>query len=231
MRDYELKQSLIEEKNSISSVYPWLFALQLHTHEDLDGYDKIIANTEDFDWVDKDGNDVKFLIFPFNIQGISFTSSGKFPTVTVNIFNTATITKRVEDNNCFLGIPVTLYIINAKAAQDYNTNTYPIQFNFVVVDAKISKYVTLTLGTPNYLTRNVPARQYYRDFCPYEFRQEFCWMKDYTPDPNKPEDFTCDKSWNKCLYFFNIYMDPEDKKRGLPYGGFPDIAKGSAHYY
>ena len=228
MSDYKIKQSLIEEKNAISSSRPWLFAIHLHTAIDLEGYDKIVANTEDFVWKDDNDNEMKFSIFPFTISGIAFTSSGKFPQVTLNIFNTAFIVKKMEQNNCFLGTPVTLYIINERACAEYTTDTYPIQFNFVVTDAKIGKYISLTLGTPNYLTRNVPARRYYRDFCPFEYRQEFCWMKNHDPEVG---DESCDKSWSECLRLCKKYIPDTYKELGVPYGGFPNLAKGTVHYY
>jgi hypothetical protein len=226
MNDFEFAQSLIEEKNSISSQLPWLIAIELHTTIDLEGYNKIVSDSQDFIWKDKDDNEITFLMFPFNVGNISFNASGKFPSITLSLFNTAFIVKKIEENAGFLGIPLTLYFVNVKAVSEYNTETYPLKFNFLITDCKISKYIELTLGAPNYLTRNLPARHYYRDFCPYEYRQEFCWMKNF--EPIQEEDWKCNKSWNQCVDFKKRY-NPD--MRGVPYGGFPNLARGNVYYY
>jgi len=226
MNDFEFKQSLIEEKNSISSELPWLIAIQIHTNIDLEGYDKIVADSQDFIWENANGDEMKFLMFPFNIGGIALTSSGKFPDVTLNIFNTAFIAKKMEENRCFLGTPITLYFVNVRACSEYNTDNYPLKFNFVINDAKIGNYISLTIGSPNYLTRNLPAKKYYRDFCPFEYRQEFCWMKDY--NPTNDVDLKCDKTFTNCERLKKRYAP---NIRGVRYGGFPMLSKGNVYYY
>jgi hypothetical protein len=228
----DLKQSLIDEKNAISSELPWLIAVKLHYAPDLEGYDMIVANSEDFIWEDSNGTELIFKLFPFTMNGVSFTSSGKFPDVQLNLFNTATIAKYAEDNNCFLGLNITIYFINIKACSEYNADNYPLKFDFVVTDGTIGNYITLKLSSPNYLTRLIPSVRYYRDYCPYEYRREFCWMKDVPIENIMPQDLVCNKSFTTCTKYKWAYQRflPEDI-RGVRYGGFPNLSKGTAYYY
>jgi hypothetical protein len=225
MSDFEYKQSLIEEKNSISSHLPWLIAIELHTTVDLEGYEKIVSDSQDFIWKDANDQEITFKRFPFNMGALSFNASGKFPNISVNLFNTAFLVKKVEGNSGFLGMPITLYFVNVKATSEYNSETYPLKYNFVINDCKIGQYIQFTLGSPNYLLRNLPSKRYYRDFCPYEYRQEFCWMKNFNPTG---DDLKCDKSWDQCVEFKKRY---NPTMRGVPYGGFPNLSKGNVYYY
>ena len=234
----DLRQSLLEEKNAISSELPWLIAVKLHNAPDLEGYDMIVSDSSDFEWEDEGGNPLLFKMFPFTVNGISFTSSGKMPDVSLNLFNTATIAKYAEDNSCFLGLTVTIYFVNVRACSEYNADNYPLQFTFLVSDGSIGNYITLKLSAPNYLTRLVPSCRYYRDFCPYEYRKEFCWMKDIpldlpVSDPVPPVPTQCDKTFETCALYKKNYEHglAEGEMRGVRYGGFPNLSKGNIFYY
>lgn len=236
MENYEYKQTLIKEKNAISSAAPWLIALYINpgAGTDLAGYEYIVADTETLDWLDADNNPVTFQMYPFTLSGLSLSASAKLPNVTVNLFNSATIAKIVEENNCFLGSDVTVFMLNKNALKDtsgsfqYNMENYPLQFQFTVTNGTIGQKITLTLGSANYLVNAIPAKQYFRDFCQYDFLGEFCWMKDV---PNLPSDIACDKTYETCAKFKKAHEDSlPTPMKGLRYGGFPALDKGTIRY-
>jgi len=83
------------------------------------------------------------------------------------------------------------------------------------------------------LTRLIPAVRYYRDYCPFEYRQEFCWMKDVDISHIMPQDLSCDKLFETCVTYKDAYERflPGGEMRGIKYGGFPNLNKGSAYYF
>jgi phage-related protein len=247
-----LKQELITEANSISSVHPWLVAIRIiktRPDEDLGGYEFIVADNQDFEWIDEDNNITVFKKFPFSISSLPLQSDGKIPSVTLSLFNTATLARFMEDKRCFIGYDIILYFINSRAIakydQDgnryeflYNMSDYPIKFPLVVKDGSISNKITLTLGGPSYLTVPIPAQQYYRDFCRFSYRSEFCFMKvvdksllEEDPD-NDIDDTVCNKSYENCCMLYEKYknhLNIQHPLQGVGYGGFPMLAKGSFH--
>ena len=239
MDNYELKEALIKEKNRLGSTKPWLTALHIDTGvtSNLGAYEYIVADVDPFLWKDDDGNDVTFQMYPFKLGGLSIQTAGKLPNVTVNLFNTASVARIVEDNNCFLGSTVRVFMINEKGIKDsggnflYTMKDYPLQYIFTVTDGRIGKDITLTLGSANYLTKTIPSKQYFREFCQFNYRGEFCWMRNVPIGQIRPEDSNCDKTWPQCVKYYERYSDLlQNKNEGVRYGGFPMLEKGTVTY-
>ena len=243
-----LDPNLIYESNTISSAYPWLLALEIikkMPEEDLGGYEYIVANNEDFLWEDDNANKLTFKKFPFAISSLPLQSDGKIPSVSLTLFNTATLAKFMEEKRCFIGYDIILYFVNEKALTKkegddivfiYNTKNYPIKFPLVVKDGEISKQITLQLGGPSYLNIPVPSQLYYRDFCRFSYRSEFCYMNvvpedKLIVDPDKNiDDTVCNKSYERCVELrerYNQYVWSEKTFKGVSHGGFPMLNKGS----
>ncbi len=224
--------NLMAEKNTISSSFPWLIAVHIDNAALLAvGYDKVIADSTDFTWLDSTDTSVDFVIFPFTIPNISLEASGKFPSLSIRAFNTAEVVRIVEGNaSTIIGSPVTIYFLNANALKDssdtfvYNMETYPLQFSFIINNITIGKYLTFELGGPNYLLRLLPSKRYYRDYCDAQFRGDYCWMKDISV----ANDVRCDKQWESCVAHWKTYGSGV---RGIKFQGFPMLNKGSMVYY
>jgi hypothetical protein len=119
-------------------------------------------------------------------------------------------------------------IRNSSGQFQYNINNYPLQFKFTVVDGTIGEKIQLTLGSANYLATSIPAKTYFRDFCQFDFLGEFCWMKDV---PNLPADIACDKTYETCARHKKAYENSLPSiMRGIRYGGFPALDKGTIRY-
>ena len=218
------------EKNAVSSTYPWLLAAEIIPINDsivLDEYEFIVADTQIFTW-----DTQEFTPFPFSVDTITTLGSSQFPNIKLIAFNTATVAEKLQDTNAFLGSTIHLYFLNINAMTDtmtesstflYTRDNYPLKFTFIITNCTIGSSITFDLGLPNYLTINVPSRRYYRDFCPYEFGKDFCWMRDYSPAGKN-----CDKTWQSCRDHWNDNSQPTT---GIRYGGFPMLAKGSFVYY
>ena len=227
--------TLLQEKNALSSLKPWVLAAHIQGSSTLvaalDGYDKIIADTEVFSWKDSADGDVDFEIFPFLIPNINLEATGKFPTLTLRAFNTAEVAKIVENNaELLIGTTIVLYFINTNSIKDssgtfiYNMETYPLKFEFVITNISIGQYIGFELGGPNYLLRLLPSKRYYRDYCDAQFQGDYCWMKDFATSD------TCDKQWETCVGFWETY-GKDAGVRGIKFQAFPMLTKGSLEYY
>jgi len=240
--DYRKNWAFNIEKNSLSSVYPWLIAAYLEALDDPNSeyyeYRYVIADTQPLDWVDELGQPIKFLSYPLSLGGIGMSSDSSLPSVSLLTFNSPVLVNLIEDNNGFIGTRVTIFIINANTLKDNDENQvtmaeYPLKFSFVIVDCKIKDYITFTLGAPNFLAYKIPNQRFYRDFCPIPFQGEHCWMKNFTPKPGHEH---CSKSWKDCQKHWEEQHadqpdDPEYPTRGLRFQGFPNLNKGSFVYY
>lgn len=221
------------EKNALSSVYPWLMAIHIPNTNLATAYsDKLIADTQTFEWQDGDSAEFNFLPFPFTVPSIQKTSSGSFPSITLRLFNTATVVKVIDENNGFIGNDISLYFLNANAIKTttgtlaYNSSNYPLKFDYVINNVKIGNYINVEIGSPNYLSRNIPAARYYRDYCPVEYKGGNCWMRGRTEVSG--ESTSCGKTWSDCYSHWEYQSKPTD---GVRFMGFPGLAKGSYVYY
>ena len=219
--------SLDLEKNALASAAPWLLGIYLDSDNlaslnDGEGgtvdYRHMVADTEKLTW---DG--VDFQIFPFSFSSISLTSSGKLPSINLNLFNTATVAEIVEGNNGFLGCKTIVYFLNKNVLNTYTRENYPLKFEFKVTDCKIGNIISLQLGSDNFLAYNIPSKRFYRDFCDVEFGKDFCWMKDFNPSGK-----SCNKGFEDCRQH---WINEGKPTMGIRFPGFPMLNKGTIHYY
>ena len=231
---------LLEEMNKLRSFHPWVVCLEF-TDSDLiaEGLQYLVANTEDIEWDSKTWSP-----FPFKIDRIPSTSTGAFPVTKLSIFNTLEIVKLLEDYNGFVGKSVSIYFLNTlpDVLTNYTTTTYPYKYNFKVRAASVSQYITLELGSPNYLLSKIPARSYIRDYCSFLYLGEYCWMKDFEdlmdiPDLDAEIYTECNKNYEECKLYFNNVCTQIDagtlsgtKPNCIAFGGYPTIARGDLNY-
>jgi len=230
--------NLLLEKNSLSSVTPWILGMHIdNPGVAAVGYDYIVSDVEDFVWNKgkSDGTSPTFVPFPFVIPTVNLTSSSKFSTLKVNAFNHGEVVKVIEESAATLiGAPVTLFFINKNAINDgatenfYSIDTYPIKFKFTLNNIHISQSLTLELGGPNYLLKLLPTKRYYKKFCDTNFMGEYCWMKDFKGDPRITSSTICGRTWDDCCDFWHTMEEPTS---GVSFQGFPMLTDGSIRYY
>jgi len=108
--------------------------------------------------------------------------------------------------------------------ETYSTD-YPLRFVYTVIKTNVSKQtIDLTLGVPNYFQLPFPARLYRRDWCDFAYKGDLCWMKDYTVIS---ETDGCNHTYANCKAH---HLDQGSPHRGVRFGGFPNLGKGSYRY-
>jgi phage-related protein len=250
----EDEKDILEELNKLRSIYPWVWCVEFLDQEVIDdGFQYLVANTEDLTWDNK-----VFKVFPFNVDKIPATTTGKFPSTKLQMFNTYKLVQTIERHNGFVGVNLILYFLNAKILEQFNNNedkytpeTYPYKFPFKVRSSSVSgNTILFDLGAPNYLISYLPSRQYVRDFCPFIFKGEFCWMHEIADDiftadaqletpllsDSKYQD--CQKSYLFCRQYWrsatlskDAGLHTHDIPPGIAFGGFPTVGKGDLKYY
>lgn len=223
------EKQLLEEMNNLRSVYPWVICLEFVNTSAIDNF---ASNTEDVTW-----DSTTFSAFPFKVDRIPSSSTGTFPTTNISLFNTRSIAKLINDNNGFIGEDVSLYFLNLKVLSDFTKDNYPYKFNFRITGCAINQYIQLQLGTPNYLKTYLPNKTYVREYCSFIFKGEHCWMRNFedlfVEDPALDTD--CDKSYAQCKAYWQSAVDLENDlintiPIGIPFGGYPTVAKGDLKY-
>ena len=238
------EQTLLEEMNNLRSVYPWVICLEFLNTSAISN---LASNTEDVVW-----DSTTFSAFPFKIDRVPSTSSGTFPTTSISMFNTLSVAKLINDNNGFIGEDVSLYFLNMKVTDDFTKDNYPYRFNFRITGCVIGQYIQFQLGTPNYLKTYLPNKSYIREYCPFVFKGEHCWMRDFSdlfaaydslhPDCDSLDPavidclaIDCDKSYAQCKIYWQNAKDLQPDLTntvpiGIPFGGYPTVAKGDLKY-
>lgn len=228
--------NLLLEKNSLSSVTPWILGMHIDNDNVKDvGYDYIVSDVQDFVWNKgkDDGTDATFVPFPFVIPTINLKTSSQFSSLTVNAFNHGEVVKIIEESaSTLIGCNVTLFFINTNAINDvapdnfFSIESYPLKFKFTLNNIHIGSNLTLELGGPNYLLKLLPTKRYYKKFCDTNFMGEYCWMKDY--GAYITEGTVCGKTWDDCTDFWHLAGEPTI---GVGFQGFPMLTDGNIRYY
>ena len=250
----ENEKDLVNELNKLRSIYPWVWAIEFLSQPVIDdGFDFLVSNTEEITWDSK-----TFKVFPFHVDRIPSTSTGEFPSTRLNTFNTYRLVQTLERHNGFMGVNLLLYFLNVKILQQFNNDsdkftreTYPYKFPFRIKGCAVGgNNIVFDLGAPNYLINKIPNRTYIRDYCPFTFKGEFCWMRDiaddiFNADANldtpllsdaKYQD--CQKSYAFCKQYWQSATLSKDKglhshsiPPGVAFGGYPTVAKGDLTYH
>jgi phage-related protein len=157
------------------------------------------------------------------------------------VFNTLELAKLLNDFDGLIGNRIKIFLIYAvKDNQgiwfiEETKEDYPLSFFFNISQCSISRdVISFTLGKPNYLKQQFPARLYHRDFCDLTYRGKYCWMRHYEYDENDPTQVAldkCDNTFQDCERHYDYFNLDEDETRiGIAYGGFPNVGKGSYIY-
>jgi len=244
--------TLFKELQNIRSVFPWMWCVEFL--DEVREIQRVVANTEAVEW---DG--VTFQPYPFHVDKIPSTSTGEFPTTRLAFFNTSSLVHAIENGNGYINKNLVLYILNARTLKqfnggnvdDYTRNEYPYQFLFKVKGASINNdIILLDLGTPGYLNSKLPARLYIRDFCPFTFQGEHCWLQGIFDDIKQADlasglNMLSDPKYNDCMklyefckqYWKSATLTKEkgyhshELPKGVAFGGYPTVARGDLNYY
>lgn len=191
-----LPANIILEKNKVESENPWLLLLDVHIDEDVI---RIANNNAD---VTFDGE--TYQAFPFMIDAIKQTSSGKINGVSLSVSNVnKAILYYVESTNGLINSTVTLYVVNANLlTEDYSELT----LHFTIMGASVDEeWIVFTLSSPSPLRRRFPQDKYLARFCNWTYKGAEC--------KSTHGDTTCKKTKDDC----------ESKGNLANFGGYPGL--------
>ncbi len=198
---------LIIETLKISSIYPWLFTLDLTLP---DGTTKLylVHNTEDITYLGQ-----TYMKFPFQIELPSGRSKGQIPQWTIRVSNvTRVLEPYLEQFKGLNGTKIKMRIVNAG---HLTINHAELETDLEVLQASSdAEWVTFICGGPNFLNQMFPVLRYISGSCRWlgvgGFKGAECA---YTGSAS-----TCDGTLKRCRELSN-------SKR---YAGYPGLSSRGA---
>lgn len=199
-----LSPAVIEHKNSLSSVDPILYCLEIVLPSAIENI-KIVNNNEDIVWAGS-----TWQAFPFKMESDIAEQSGEVQQVSISVANASRVMQRyLMEYDLWLklnphqNITVKIHIISTADL----SNTTPIRmFEFKVNSFSTNAYaVKLNLSQDNIYMKRFPPNRITRR-CRWKFGSIECG---YTPAAGE----TCDKSLSACRSFNN----------STRFGGFPSV--------
>jgi len=207
----------------LTSNIPWLIFIDLHSSPTQ----HYVRNLENITW-----DSTTYEAANFNISAIPSTSSGELPSISLNIFTSFDLVKDIEDNDGYLGTLLTIYYVYYDGNFTDPTITreaWPLKFNFKIVNTVIDNtHINFELSVPNYLRVGIPARLYKKDACDFEYKGPYCWMRGYSYSDNSLD--YCDHTLDDCKRHFNYRKSHGENIFKIPFGGEPNIGKGTYIY-
>jgi len=252
------EQVLIEEIHKVRSLYPWVWCIEFKDADiinDIPQY--LVSNTEMINWDGKDFLVFPFHIdrIPTTSTG-QFPSTNLVTFNTYELVQTIERHNGFVGANVVLYILNTKILKQfsndpSMTTDLFNLTDYPYKFPFKIKNTTISgSTISFNLGAPNYMLNKIPAKQYVRDFCNFTFKGEHCWMKGIADEVltadaklstsflSDPKYLDCQKTYQFCkMYWRSATLSeaqdliPYNIPKGIPYGGFPTVAKGDLNYY
>ena len=154
-------QTLIQEKNKLSSTYPWLILLDISIPSTPASIIYLVRNTDDIVF-----NGQTYIAFPFTIDATKQNATGQIPTVTLQVSNvTRALQVYLEAYKGLVGQSIIMRVVNA----NYLTENYvDLTFTFEILDCTSTvEWVSFTLGSTSSLTRRFPLYIYLAGMCRY----------------------------------------------------------------
>jgi len=226
-----LSNDSVIEFNKLNSRNPILLLAEL-TFDGSTYY--FVNNSESVDWGSQ-----TYTPFPFVFDVIPGKTADTLPEVKLDIMNTLTMLEYLDDNDGLIRTDIALFIVHAtesagvwgisetKNAAFASRDAYPLRFLYTVIKTQVtSTTVSMTLGVPNYFQLPFPARLYRRDWCDFAYKGDLCWMEGRTV---VSETDKCDHSYTNCKAHHTDQIAASPPV-GVPFGGFPNIGKGSYRY-
>ena len=231
MRDLETAfggtSNAVMEFNKLNSKNPILILSELTFGTPAVTY-YFINNEDALDW---GGNTYNPLPFTFDV--IPGKTADTLPEVRLDIMNLTSMLQYLDENDGLIGCNVVLFIVYATESagvwsiEGTRSNDYPLRFSYTIKKITVTKTtIQCTLGVPNYFQLPFPARLYRRDWCDFAYKGDLCWMNGRTV---VSEADTCDHSYSNCKthHLDQVAASPP---LGVPFGGFPNLGKGSYRY-
>lgn len=208
--------------NSLTSNNPWLIFIDLNIPGDNQHY---VLNNENITW-----NNIDYTASYFELTAIPAKTTEELPEVTLSVLNSAELTSDIEENDGYIGTPLVVYYVfydksapPAQGAPIISQADWPLKFSFTLTGCTIkTQMIDFTLGGPNYLQQQFPARLYRRDVCDFKFQGDYCWMKGKTPVHTG-----CNHTLSDCIKHWEEQNKPNP---WIPFGGFPAVGKGNFRY-
>ncbi len=193
-----LPANLILEKNKVESSAVWMLIADI----DLNGVMFYITdNNEDVTY----GGNV-YTSFPFTISSMDNNSSGKVPSLSMNVSNvTKGIMQYVEASNGLVNSEVVIRVVNsAHLTEDYSELT----LEYTILSTSVTaEWISFKLGAPNPMMQRYPRDRYVAKYCNWLFKSVECA---YTG-----VDTTCDRTKDACELKGNL----------LRFGGYPGLSE------
>jgi len=161
-----MDNSLILEKNKLSSTTPWLILLEVTIPSTPAVTLYLVRNTEDITY-----NSQTYTAFPFDLDVSKQVSKGDIPTIELKVSNvTRTLQAYLEDYNGLIDTPITIRVVAKPEGETEYLEAESWTHDILAVHAD-AEYVYFTLGAPNPLSKRFPLYRYIAHSCRFAFRK------------------------------------------------------------
>lgn len=183
------------EKNKLYTDSSFKFLFQISLDEEI----YICANNEDVQW-----NGHNWLGFPLRIGDASEDNTGSDPNLTLEVDNVSrALQSAVENSGGGVGTRVKIFVVNTKNLASQEPE---FEEEYVVTSTKADqKYITFILGNEYSARTRRPLDRYFKDFCPFRYKDVRCGYNGSIA--------TCNKTLSDCRTHNNSSR----------FGGFPGI--------
>jgi phage-related protein len=200
-----LHPSIIEAKNRMGNIYPWLFIIDITvpTTPAVTWY--FVANTENITF-----NGQEYTAMPFLVHLPSEEGSGKLATTSIILYDVEqTAAGYFESLDGGEGTEVTLRLVNAEFLSS-SSYTADLERTYALLYPEIDEdIVSLKLGVPNPMRDRYPEDKYTSVYCN--------WAKNFKGVECKyvGAETTCDGRLTTCRTLSNV----------ANFGGKPGLSK------
>lgn len=155
-----LSAALVLEKNKVASASVWFMLAEI----DLNGTLLRITNNN----ADVLFNGENYTPFPFEVSSMDNNSSGKVPSLSLNVSNvTKAVQHYVEASQGLVDSIVKIMVVNSdNLTEDYTELT----LNYTIINTSVSpEWVTFKLGAPNPMMQRYPKDRYLAKYCNWTY--------------------------------------------------------------
>ena len=189
-----LSQKLIEEKNRLTSVYPWLVLLTIELNDDDNTVFRLVNNNEDITFEDN-----VYTRFSFELDPAKYSSGGDIRTLALRVSNiNRLIQPKLEELGGGVNSTVTITVVNAGLLKESYTE---IEETFSVLSTRVdTRWINFALGGPSLLRQRCPLYRYIALHCRWQFDTVAnpsieC---NYRVDGDATGQTACDRTLTQC---------------------------------